>query len=176
MLKGQFSLVCGVHGSRGRGHRDPHPGNSQNYMEPPSSEYMGEKFSGLILNSGFWGWLSIESQPQNPACFNIWISLSSGFRIFEISPMWICCGYSLESSLPCADPERGPTLDNFLSWWVERASKYHLKWTLARRWWSNIFNFPGMLTNPIALWFSRGRGWLGAPVLPLGPRMSSMRF
>ena len=23
-------------------------------------------FSGLFLNSGFWGWLSIESQPQNP--------------------------------------------------------------------------------------------------------------
>ena len=23
------------------------------------------KFSGLIMNSGFWGWLSIESQPQN---------------------------------------------------------------------------------------------------------------
>ena len=25
----------------------------------------GWMFSGLILNSGFWGWLSIESQPQN---------------------------------------------------------------------------------------------------------------
>ena len=25
----------------------------------------GWKFSGFILNSGFWGWLSIESQPQN---------------------------------------------------------------------------------------------------------------
>ena len=24
------------------------------------------RFSGLFLNSGFWGWLSIESQPQNP--------------------------------------------------------------------------------------------------------------
>ena len=23
-------------------------------------------FSGLFLNSGFWGWLSVESQPQNP--------------------------------------------------------------------------------------------------------------
>ena len=23
------------------------------------------KFPGLIMNSGFWGWLSIESQPQN---------------------------------------------------------------------------------------------------------------
>ena len=28
-------------------------------------ELNGLKFSGLILNSGFWGWLSIESQPQN---------------------------------------------------------------------------------------------------------------
>ena len=25
----------------------------------------GWKFSGLFLNSGFWGWLSTESQPQN---------------------------------------------------------------------------------------------------------------
>ena len=25
----------------------------------------GGKFSGLFLNSGFWGWLSTESQPQN---------------------------------------------------------------------------------------------------------------
>ena len=25
----------------------------------------GWKFSGLFLNSGFWGWLSVESQPQN---------------------------------------------------------------------------------------------------------------
>ena len=25
----------------------------------------GWKFSGFILNSGFWGWLSIESQPQH---------------------------------------------------------------------------------------------------------------
>ena len=24
------------------------------------------KFLGLFLNSGFWGWLSTESQPQNP--------------------------------------------------------------------------------------------------------------
>ena len=23
------------------------------------------RFSGLFLNPGFWGWLSIESQPQN---------------------------------------------------------------------------------------------------------------
>ena len=28
-------------------------------------ELHGWKFSGLFLNSGFWGWLSIESQPQN---------------------------------------------------------------------------------------------------------------
>ena len=25
----------------------------------------GRRFSGLFLNSGFWGWLSLESQPQN---------------------------------------------------------------------------------------------------------------
>ena len=30
-----------------------------------SSFYMVEKVSGLILSLGFWGWLSIESQPQN---------------------------------------------------------------------------------------------------------------
>ena len=29
------------------------------------SFYHGWKFSGLFLNSGFWGWLSTESQPQN---------------------------------------------------------------------------------------------------------------
>ena len=28
--------------------------------------FMGGKISGLYLNSGFWGWLSKESQPQNP--------------------------------------------------------------------------------------------------------------
>ena len=27
--------------------------------------FHGWKFSGLFLNSGFWGWLSKESQPQN---------------------------------------------------------------------------------------------------------------
>ena len=27
----------------------------------------GRKFSGLHLNSAFWGWLSVESQPQNAA-------------------------------------------------------------------------------------------------------------
>ena len=29
------------------------------------SLFHGWKFSGLFLNSGFWGWLSKESQPQN---------------------------------------------------------------------------------------------------------------
>ena len=33
--------------------------------------FHGWKFSGLFLNSGFWGWLSIESQPQN-AEFSRW--------------------------------------------------------------------------------------------------------
>ena len=30
----------------------------------------GWKFLGLFLNSGFWGWLSIESQPQNAELVN----------------------------------------------------------------------------------------------------------
>ena len=33
--------------------------------ENPTCTINGWKFSGLFLNSGFWGWLSIESQPQN---------------------------------------------------------------------------------------------------------------
>ena len=75
---------------------------------------LGWKFSGLFLNSGFWGWLSIESQPQTSefrqiiilaaliyfnsakdnwpfklvtAHFKIWISKVQGFWNFELSTM-----------------------------------------------------------------------------------------
>ena len=76
---------------------------------------MGESFLGLLLNSGFWGWLSIERQPQklnsagnnsfsdlvylkvfnldflliwrHTASFKFWFSKVQDFGNFELSPM-----------------------------------------------------------------------------------------
>ena len=46
----------------------------------PNLHLHGWKFSGLFLNSGFWGWLSMAS-------FKIGVSKVQGFIHFELSPM-----------------------------------------------------------------------------------------
>ena len=77
------------------------------YQDKNFTTVMGENFHGLFLNSGFWGWLSINNffdvfsvslkiitaltlklfKSMHAACLKFWTSKVQDFRNYKLSPM-----------------------------------------------------------------------------------------